>query len=232
MKKSIVVFHNASGMIEEMKALFESENLHMIRASCLEELKLLINTDSIEMILLDLELNKVNSGSEIELIRHIRSCTTVPIIIASTQTSETAKIRALSVGADDYVTVNDSPLVILARIKAQLRRYTELMEETANSNGIYRTEHIEVNDQNHTVIVDGKLIKMTPIEYKILRLLVQEKGRILSIEQIYEKIWNMRALEAGNVIAVHIQHIRKKIEKNPKEPRYIKVVWGLGYKVG
>lgn len=80
--------------------------------------------------------------------------------------------------------------------------------------------------------MDGKLIKMTPIEYKILRLLVQEKGRILSIEQIYEKIWNMRALEAGNVIAVHIQHIRKKIEKNPKEPRYIKVVWGLGYKVG
>ena len=139
---------------------------------------------------------------------------------------------SLNLGADDYITTSDSPLIIMARIRVQLRRHKELLPACVKSDGIYRTDNIEVNDQNHTVIVDGKDVKMTPIEYKILRLLVQEKGKILSIEQIYENIWDMPSMESRNIVAVHIRHIREKIEKNPKEPRYVKVVWGMGYKVG
>ena len=170
--------------------------------------------------------------NEFDFIKQIRNCTNVPVIVVSAQTSETAKIMSLNVGADDYITASDSPLVILARVKAQLRRFTELTSVCMNDSGIYRTEHIEVNDQNHTVRVDGRDIKMTPIEYKILRFLVQEQGRPLSNDQIYENIWDMKPIEAGNVIAVHIRHIREKIEKNPKDPCYIKAVWGHGYKVG
>lgn len=232
MTKNIAVFNNTTGIIEIMQGLFAAENLQMYKANDLEELFRLIEEVNIQVILIDLKLDGSRLGDEFELIQYVRNCTTIPIIVVSAQTSVTAKIMSLNLGADDYITASDSPLVILARVRVQLRRHTELLPECVESNGVYRTEHIEVNDQSHTVMVDGRNVKMTPIEYKILRLLVQEKGKILSIDQIYENIWHMQSMEARNVIAVHIRHIRKKIEKNPKDPRYIKVVWGMGYKVG
>ena len=145
---------------------------------------------------------------------------------------ETAKIMALNAGADDYVTVGYNPLELLARVKSQLRRYTQLVNLCESIDSIYRVDGLEINDRNRTVTVEGREVKMTPIEYKILRLLVQERGKVLSISQIYESIWHMQAIGADNTIAVHIRHIREKIESNPKEPRYLKVVWGTGYKVG
>ena len=125
-----------------------------------------------------------------------------------------------------------NPLELLARIKSQLRRYTQLVNMCANIDKIYQVDGLVIDDNTRQVFVDHKEVRLTPIEYKILKLLVQERGRVLSIAQIYEAIWHMQAIGADNTIAVHIRHIREKIEQNPKEPRYLKVVWGTGYKVG
>ena len=232
MDKNIAVYNNSTGIVEVMKSLFIGEDLNMMTVSTLEELLKLIKDESIQLILVDLELEGSGLGYGMEIIQHIRKCTVIPIIVISSQTAETAKIMSLNVGADDYVTIYDSPLVLLARIKAQLRRYTELKTLCEGLGNIYRIGDLELDDKSHTVIVSGKNVKMTPIEYKILRLLIQEQGKVLSINQIYERIWQMQAIDAENVIAVHIRHVREKIESNPKEPKYLKVVRGLGYKVG
>jgi DNA-binding response OmpR family regulator len=154
------------------------------------------------------------------------------MIIISGQTAETAKIMALNAGADDYVTEGCNPLVLLARIKSQLRRYRQLTDENDRIAGIYRIDGLEINDTTREVSVDGRDVRLTPIEYNILKLLVQERGKVISIDRIYETIWHMRAVGADNTVAVHVRHIREKIESNPKEPRYLKVVWGTGYRVG
>lgn len=171
-------------------------------------------------------------GHGIETIELIRRSTAIPVIVMSSQVAETAKIMSLNVGADDYVTIYDSPLVILARVKAQLRRYTELRTQNDNLGNVYRIGELELDDKHHAVLVGGNNVKMTPIEYKILRLLMQERGKVFSINQIYERIWQMQAIDAENVVAVHIRHVREKIERNPRDPQYLKVVRGLGYKVG
>ena len=232
MDKDIAVYNNTTGIIEIMQGLFAAEKIHMHQVHEIDELLELIKENNIQLILIDLKFDGSELRNEFDFIKQVRNCTKAPVIVVSTQTSETAKIMSLNVGADDYITASDSPLVILARVKAQLRRFMELTSVCSNDFAIYRTEHIVVNDQNHTVMVDGRNVKMTPIEYKILRFLVQEQGRPLSIDHIYENIWDMKPVEAGNVIAVHIRHLREKIEKNPKDPRYIKSVWGHGYKVG
>lgn len=158
--------------------------------------------------------------------------TTIPIIIISAQNAETTKIMSFNAGADDYVTVGYNPLELLVSVKSQFCCYFQLINLCENIDKIYRLDGLEIIDRDHTVTVDGREVKMTPIEYKILRLLVPERGRGLSISQIYESIWHMQAIGADNTIAVHIRHIREKIERNPKEPRYVKVVLGIGYKVG
>ena len=132
----------------------------------------------------------------------------------------------------DYVTADCNPLELLARIKSQLRRYIQLVNLCANIDRIYKVDELVIDDIQRKVTVEGRNVRLTPIEYKILRLLVQQKGKVFSNSQIYENIWHMQAIGADNTIAVHIRHIREKIEKNPKDPRYLKVVWGNGYKVG
>ena len=125
-----------------------------------------------------------------------------------------------------------NPLELIARIKSQLRRYLQLSNISENLENIYRVDGLVIDDVSRKVFVDDKEVRLTPIEYKILKLLVLEKGKVLSVEEIYESIWHLRAVGADNTIAVHIRHIREKIEANPKEPKYVKVVWGTGYKVG
>ena len=232
MNKNIAVFNNTTDVAEIKKPLFEREGYNMIKASTLEKLLSLIRYDNIHLILVELELEGSGLRKGIEIIQHIRKSTIIPIIVVSAQTAETAKIMSLNVGADDYVTVYDSPLVLLARVKAQLRRYTELKTLCENLGNIYRIGDLVLDDKNKTVMVDDKNIKMTPVEYKILRLLIRDPGRVFSINQIYEEIWKMQPIGAENVIAVRIRHIREKIENNPREPKYVKVVRGLGYKAG
>ena len=189
----------------------------------------LLNKEEIHLVLMDIMMPEMNG---ISAMVKIREKSNVPVILLTAKSEDTDKILGLTVGADDYVTKPFNPLELMARVKSQLRRYTQLVNLCESIDSIYRVDGLEINDRNRTVTVEGREVKMTPIEYKILRLLVQERGKVLSISQIYESIWHMQAIGADNTIAVHIRHIREKIESNPKEPRYLKVVWGTGYKVG
>ena len=161
----------------------------------------------------------------------IREFSNLPIIILSAKTEDSDKILGLNVGADDYLAKPFNPLELVARVKSQLRRYTRLGNIAEESQAVYRTGGLMVNDDLKEVSVDGEVVKLTPIEYKILLLLIKNQGKVFSIEQIYQNIWNEEAFGADNTVAVHIRHIREKIEIDPKDPRYLKVVWGIGYKL-
>lgn len=162
----------------------------------------------------------------------IREENNIPIIILSAKSEDADKILGLNVGADDYVTKPFNPLELVARVKSQMRRYTQLGSTRMDEGkAVYSTGGLSINDDLKEVTVDGEPVKLTPIEYNILLFLVKNQGKVFSIDQIYEKIWNEDAIGVDNTVAVHIRHIREKIEINPKEPRYLKVVWGVGYKV-
>ncbi len=215
-----------------MEPLFAGEGLEMVVAADLDQLYARLDASEIHLMLVDVELNDKGWDKGIEVIANLRRKSSIPVIVVSAQSAETAKIMALEAGADDYVTTDCNPLELLARVKSQLRRYTQLVNMYVNIDRIYRVDGLVIDDIQRTVTVEGRNVRLTPIEYKILRLLVQQKGRVFSNSQIYENIWHMQAIGADNTIAVHIRHIREKIEANPKEPRYLKVVWGNGYKVG
>lgn len=215
-----------------MKPLFSREELETVVVADADQLYTAIETMDIHLLLVDVELNDKGWDRGIELIMNLRRKSSVPLLVISTQSAETAKIMALEAGADDYVTSDCNPLELLARVKSQLRRYAQLVNMCANIDRIYKVDGLIIDDIQRKVTVDGRAVRLTPIEYKILRLLVQQRGKVFSNSQIYENIWHMQAIGADNTIAVHIRHIREKIEKNPKDPRYLKVVWGNGYKVG
>lgn len=232
MEKNILVYNNRTGIAEKMAPLFVGEGLSVLVAADLEQLYHFLEKAEIHLMLVDVELKDKGWDKGIEMIAGLRQKSSIPLIVVSAQSAETAKIMALEAGADDYVTVDCNPLVLLARIKSQLRRYTQLVSMCANIDRLYQVDGLVIDDAQRKVTVEGRNVRLTPIEYKILRLLVQQRGRVFSNSQIYETIWHMQAIGADNTIAVHIRHIREKIEANPKEPRYLKVVWGNGYKVG
>ena len=145
---------------------------------------------------------------------------------------ECTQVKSFDVLADDYITKPFNPLELVARVKSQLRRYTQLGNMNQQAEGqVFKCGGLQINDDNKEVTVDGDPIKLTPIEYNILLLLVKNAGKVFSIDEIYEQIWNEEAIGADNTVAVHIRHIREKIEINPREPKYLKVVWGVGYKI-
>ena len=182
-----------------------------------------------DLIILDLMLPGVDG---FEICRQIRGQKNTPIIMVSAKKDDIDKIRGLGLGADDYMTKPFNPLELTARVKSQLRRYTQLGSTIDKSNqAVYAVGGLSIDDEQKEVTVDGEPVRLTPIEYNILLLLVKNQGRVFSINQIYESIWEEEAIAADNTVAVHIRHIREKIEINPREPRYLKVVWGLGYKI-
>ena len=182
-----------------------------------------------DIIIMDVMMPRLDG---IRATLKIREEHALPIIILSAKSEDADKILGLNVGADDYVTKPFNPLELVARVKSQLRRYTRLGAAIPVENAhIYETGGLSINDDLKEVRVDGDVVKLTPIEYNILFLLMKNQGRVFSINQIYENIWNEEAVAADNTVAVHIRHIREKIEINPREPRYLKVVWGLGYKI-
>ena len=184
---------------------------------------------NIHLLVIDVMMPKLDG---IRATLKIREESSIPIIILSAKSEDSDKILGLNIGADDYVTKPFNPLELVARVKSQLRRYTQLGSANIESSmNIYKNGGLVINDENKEVTVDGEMIKLTPIEYNILLLLVKNVGKVFSINQIYESIWNEEAIGADNTVAVHIRHIREKIEINPKEPRYLKVVWGIGYKI-
>lgn len=162
----------------------------------------------------------------------VRETSSIPIIILSAKSEDTDKILGLNIGADDYLSKPFNPLELIARVKSQMRRYTQLGNLSQQPDDqVFKCGGLVINDDTKEVWVDDELIKLTPIEYNILLLLVKNAGKVFSIDEIYEQIWNEEAIGADNTVAVHIRHIREKIEFNPREPRYLKVVWGVGYKI-
>ena len=166
----------------------------------------------------------------IKTLMKLRESRNIPVILLSAKSEDTDKIFGLTAGADDYVTKPFNPSELMARVKSQLRRYTTL-GSIGKQNGEIVINGLCVNTENKTVKVDGEPVRLTPVEYKILELLARNRGHVFSAEDIYSKVWNEQSVVSDNTIAVHVRHIREKIEINPKEPKYLKVVWGIGYKI-
>ena len=186
-----------------------------------------INKEEIHLILMDVMMPKMDG---IQATMKIREERNIPIIILSAKSEDYDKITGLNVGADDYITKPFNPLELIARVKSNLRRYMNFGTITAKSS-VYRTGGLELDNEEKKVTVDGEEVALTPTEFKIMKLLMENQGRVYSMEQIYENVWNEPAYNPENTVAVHIRRIREKIEIDPKNPRYLKVVWGIGYKI-
>ncbi|GFH89147.1 MAG: response regulator transcription factor [Lachnospiraceae bacterium] len=227
--KNVLIYNQSETNMEVLKIFLAQEGYQVYVVSRLEDVIRRVGQKDIHLVVMDIDFPQ-NDG--VERLKEIRNTDRMPIIVLSANDREQMKIAALNAGADDYVIYPFHPLEFMARINSQFRRYIQLVNMRNNIDRIYRVDDLVMNDVLRKVTVSGKEVSLTPIEYKILRLLVQERGKVFSINQIYESIWNMQAIGADNTIAVHIRHIREKIERNPKEPHYLKVVWGTGYKVG
>ena len=189
----------------------------------------IINKEEIHLVILDIMMPELDGISVAENIREDKA---IPIIMLSAKSEDYDKIKGLNVGADDYITKPFNPMELIARVNSQMRRYTKLGSiSKKEDNNIYQAGELIIDDTKKEVSVDGKNIKLTPTEYNILKFLTKNKGRVFSISQIYENVWEEESYGAENIIAVHIRHIREKIEINPREPKYLKVIWGIGYKI-
>ena len=229
MAQTVLVCDDEKEIVEAVSIYLEGEGYRVLKAyDGLEALDLL-SREQADLIIMDVMMPGMDG---IRATRKIRETSSVPIIILSAKSEDTDKILGFNIGADDYLVKPFNPLELVARVKSQLRRYTQLGNmSSAQSQAVYKCGGLTINDDNKEVYVDGELIKLTPIEYNILLLLVKNEGKVFSIDEIYRQIWNEAAIGADNTVAVHIRHIREKIEINPKEPRYLKVVWGVGYKI-
>lgn len=226
---NILVCDDDKEIVEAIEIYLSQEGYRVLKAyDGVEALKIL-EKEEVHLLVLDVMMPKLDG---IRATLRIRENNSIPIIILSAKSEDADKILGLNVGADDYVTKPFNPLELVARVKSQLRRYTQLGGTIKEkSEKVYEVGGLAINDDLKEVTVDGEVVRLTPIEYNILLLLMKNQGRVFSIDQIYESIWNENAIGADNTVAVHIRHIREKIEINPKEPRYLKVVWGVGYKI-
>ncbi len=225
---NILVCDDDKEIVEAIEIYLQQEGYEVFRAYDGEDALKILKEEEIHLLIIDVMMPKLDG---IRATLKIREESSIPIIILSAKSEDTDKILGLNVGADDYITKPFNPLELVARVKSQLRRYTKLGNAAENGQAVYQVGGLAINDELKEVTVDGEVVKLTPIEYNILLLLVKNQGKVFSINQIYENIWNEDAIGADNTVAVHIRHIREKIEINPKEPRYLKVVWGVGYKV-
>lgn len=187
----------------------------------------ILSEKEVHLMILDIMMPRLDG---IKTLMKLRESRNIPVILLSAKSEDADKIFGLTAGADDYVTKPFNPSELMARVKSQLRRYTTLgaMEKR---NGEIVIEGLYINTESRTVKVDGEEVRLTPVEYKILELLARNRGRVFSAEDIYANVWKEQSAVGDNTIAVHIRHIREKIEINPKEPKYLKVVWGIGYKI-
>ena len=226
---NILVCDDDKEIVDAIDIYLSQEGYHILKAYDGLQAIEIMKKEEVHLILLDIMMPNLDG---IRATRKIRETSSVPIIMLSAKSEDVDKILGLNIGADDYITKPFNPLELIARVKSQLRRYTQLGNlATEEKEAVYVCGGLVVNDDLKTVTVDGEPVKLTPIEYNILVLLIKNQGKVFSIEHIYENIWNEEAIGADNTVAVHIRHIREKIEINPREPRYLKVVWGIGYKI-
>jgi len=219
---NILVCDDDREIVDAIEIYLSQDGYKIYKAYDGEQAIQILDKEDIHLLIMDIMMPRLDG---IRATLKIREYSSIPIIILS------AKILGLNIGADDYICKPFNPLELVARVKSNLRRYTSLGSLTGENKAIYQVGGLILNDDIKQVTVDDEPVKMTPIEYNILLLLMKNQGRVFSINQIYESIWNEDAIGADNTVAVHIRHIREKIEINPKEPRYLKVVWGVGYKI-
>ena len=226
---NILVCDDDKDIVEAIDIYLTQEGYEVLKAYDGDEAIKVLKRNEVDLLIMDVMMPRLDG---IRATLKIRENMSLPIIILSAKSEDADKILGLNIGADDYMTKPFNPLELVARVKSQLRRYTQLGSTARSDNqSEFRTGELVIRDDLKEVTVDGEKVKLTPIEYNILLLLVKNQGKVFSINQIYENIWNEEAIGADNTVAVHIRHIREKIEINPKEPRYLKVVWGVGYKV-
>ena len=224
---NILVVDDDKEIVKAIEIYLGKENYKIYKAYDGEEALKQIDENEIQLIILDIMMPKKDG---IETFEEIRKSKNIPVIMLSAKSEDIDKINGLNTGADDYITKPFNPVELIARVNALIRRYTKLgaIEEKRN---LIQTGDLTIDDELKKVVVDGKEVKLTPTEYNILKFLTKNKGKVYSIEDIYTHIWQEECFSAENIIAVHIRHIREKIEINPKEPTYLKVIWGIGYKI-
>lgn len=225
---NILVCDDDREIVDAIEIYLSQDGYRIFKAYDGEQAIEMLKKEDIHLLIMDVMMPKLDG---IRATLKIREYSSIPIIMLSAKSEDTDKILGLNIGADDYITKPFNPLELTARVKSNLRRYTSLGSLNTENKAIYQVGGLVINDDTKQVTVDDEPVKMTPIEYNILLLLVKNQGRVFSIDQIYESIWNEDAIGADNTVAVHIRHIREKIEINPREPRYLKVVWGVGYKI-
>ncbi len=226
---NILVCDDDKEIVRAIEIYLKGEKYNVFKAYNGQEAIDILAKEEIHLLLIDVMMPVLDG---IRATLKIREKSGVPIIILSAKSEDNDKILGLNIGADDYIVKPFNPMELLARVKAQLRRYTVFgSDQSSTTDNTYSAGDLVINDDIKEVTVMGEPVKLTPIEYNILKFLVKNKGKVFSSKDIYENIWKEEALAADNTVAVHISHIREKIETNPKEPRYLKVVWGVGYKI-
>ena len=226
---NILVVDDDKEIVKAIEIYLKKEGYQIFKAyNGIEALEIL-KKNEIHLIILDIMMPEKDG---METLEEIRKDKTIPVILLSAKSEDYDKIGGLNQGADDYITKPFNPLELIARVNSCIRRYVKLGSiKQENNDKIYKTGELELNDETKKVIVDGKEVKLTATEFNILRFLLKNKGKVYSIPEIYENVWKEEGFGAENIIAVHIRHIREKIEINPKEPKYLKVIWGVGYKI-
>lgn len=226
---NILVCDDDKEIVNAIQIYLNKEGYNILKAYNGKEALKIIEKMEVHLIILDIMMPEMDGMTVANKVRETKG---VPIIMLSAKSEDYDKVAGLNNGADDYVTKPFNPIELIARVNSQIRRYTSLDSLKKNEDdSIYQTGDLIINDETKQVIVEGKEIKLTPTEYNILKFLTKNKGKVYSINQIYESVWEDEAYGAENIIAVHIRHIREKIEINPKEPKYLKVIWGIGYKI-
>lgn len=224
---NILVVDDDREIVDSICIFLSGEEYKPLKAYDGMEALEVLSENEVHLMILDIMMPKLDG---IKTLMKLRESRNIPVILLSAKSEDTDKILGLTAGADDYVTKPFNPSELMARVRSQLRRYTTL-GSIGKQNGEIVIDGLRVNTENKTVKVDGDNVRLTPIEYRILELLVRNRGRVFSVDEIYSNVWNEQTVIGDNTIAVHIRHIREKIEINPKEPKYLKVVWGIGYKV-
>ena len=228
---NILVVDDDRGIVKAIEIYLKREGYNVIKAYDGIEAMNSLKENEIHLVILDIMMPNQDGLTTLEKIRKNSS---IPVILLSAKSEDYDKISGLEIGADDYITKPFNPLELVARVNSNIRRYVKLgsIKQTESSGDeIYSSGDLILNDDTKKVTVDGKEIKLTATEYNILKFLLKNKGKVYSISEIYENVWNEDSFSAENIIAVHIRHIREKIEINPKEPKYLKVIWGIGYKI-
>ncbi|MCY6484232.1 response regulator transcription factor [Clostridium aestuarii] len=223
---NILVVDDEKEITDAIEVYLKNQNYNVFKAYDGKQALEIFEKEEIHLIIMDIMMPRLDGTSA---TIKIREKSTVPIIMLSAKSEDMDKIWGLNIGADDYVTKPFNPMELLARINSNLRRYTSYSNTVTQKENVIRIDGIELNDESKEVLVDGESVKLTPLEYKILYLLMSHSNRVFSIEEIYEMVWKEPAYNPDTV-TVHIRRIREKIEINPKEPKYLKVVWGIGYK--